>query len=62
MAKYKYTIKIVSVKSMEHLQEILNEYAANGFRVISVDRTDYVLYDGNTNKYTLYLEQKAKNE
>jgi hypothetical protein len=47
---------------MEHLQEILNEYAANGFRVISVDRTDYVLYDGNTNKYTLYLEQKAKNE
>jgi hypothetical protein len=62
MGKYQYTIKIVSVKSIEHLEIILNEYAKKGFRVISVAKTDHVLYEGNIQKYTIYMEEKVKNE
>lgn len=59
---YQYTVYIASVRSIEHLQEIMNDYAKKGYRVISVSRTDHVLYDGNIQKYTLYLERKLKDE
>jgi hypothetical protein len=59
---YQYTIYIASVSSVQHLEEVMNEYAKRGYRVISVSRTDNVLYDGNVQKYTLYLERKLKDE
>jgi hypothetical protein len=62
MGKYQYTIRIVSVKSIGDLESILNEYAQLGFRVISVDKTDHVLYEGNIQKYTIYMEEKVKHE
>lgn len=60
MAKYSYIIKIHSVKTVEELQNIMNEYASDGYRIISVSRTDNVLYDGYYEKYTLYIEKKNK--
>lgn len=59
---YQYTIYIASVSSIERLEEIMNEYAKRGYRVVSVARTDNVLYEGNVQKYTLYLERKLKDE
>jgi magnesium-transporting ATPase (P-type) len=60
MGKYSYIIKIHSVQSIEQLQEVMNTYASEGYRVISVSRTDNVLYEGRIEKYTLYLEKKKK--
>jgi hypothetical protein len=58
--KYRYTIKIHSVENTESLQTIMNTYGKDGFRVIKVEKTDNVIYEGNLTKYTLYLEEKIK--
>jgi len=60
--KYKYQIKIHLAKNTLDLEQILNDYGKNGFRVFRVEKTDHCIYEGGVCKYTIYLEQKIKNE
>jgi hypothetical protein len=59
--KYKYTIKIHLVKSVEQLEDLLNSYGSAGMRVSKVEKTDNCIYEGDRTKYTIYLEEKIKN-
>jgi len=60
--KYKYEIKIHLAKDNNELECILNNYGDNGYRVFRVEKTDHCIYEGGACKYTIYLEQKIKNE
>jgi hypothetical protein len=60
--KYKYKIKIHLAKTNEELESILNNYGNEGYRVFRVEKTDHCIYEGGACKYTIYLEQKIKNE
>jgi hypothetical protein len=62
MAKYKYSIRMHIVKDMQELEEILNRYGSEGFRITKVERTDNLLYEGFRMKYSIFLEEKCKNE
>jgi len=50
------------VKDMQELEEILNRYGSEGFRITKVERTDNLLYEGFRMKYSIFLEEKCKNE
>jgi len=58
--KYTYQIKIHLAKSTTDLEDILNEYGKNGFRVFRVEKTDHCVYEGGACKYTIYIEKKMK--
>lgn len=58
--KYAYQIKIHLAKSTTDLEDILNEYGKNGFRVFRVEKTDHCVYEGGACKYTIYIEKKMK--
>lgn len=60
--KYKYKIKIHLAKTNDELESILNNYGDEGYRVFRVEKTDHCIYEGGACKYTIYLEQKIKNE
>ena len=60
--KYKYTIVIETLTNVSDLSKILNRYAGEGYRIVSVDKLNNLIYEGNKTKYTIVLESKVKSK
>lgn len=60
--KYKYTIVIETLTNVSELSKALNRYAVDGYRIVSVDKLNNMLYEGNKTKYTIVLESKVKSK
>ena len=59
--KYKYSIKIHNVVDYSELENIMNDYGSNGYRVVKAEFIDYIIESGRPmKKFVVYLEQKVK--
>lgn len=59
--KYKYSIKIHNVVDYSELENVMNDYGSNGYRVVKAEFIDYIIESGRPmKKFVVYLEQKVK--
>ena len=61
--KYSYDIKIHSVLDYNDLNEVMNKYGREGYRVSKAESIGHVFEKGRPmRKYVLYLEKKIKSK
>lgn len=61
MKKYEYSIKIHNVVDYNDLNEVMNTYGRDGYRVVKAEFIgDVFEKDRLMKKYVLYLETKLK--
>ena len=59
--KYKYTIKIHSVVDYSELENIMNDYGRDGYRVTKAEFVGDVFENNRpVKKFVVYLEKKIK--
>ena len=59
--KYKYSIKIHNVIDYSELENIMNDYGSNGYRVVKAEFIGDVFENNRpVKKFVVYLEKKIK--
>ena len=59
--KYKYSIKIHNVVDYAELENVMNDYGSNGYRVVKAEFIGDLFESGRPmKKFVVYLEQKVK--
>ena len=59
--KYKYSIKIHNVVDYSELENVMNDYGSNGYRVVKAEFIGDVFENNRPmKKFVVYLEQKVK--
>ena len=59
--KYKYSIKIHNVVDYSELENVMNDYGSNGYRVVKAEFIGDVFENNRpVKKFVVYLEKKIK--
>ena len=57
--KYKYSIKIHNVVDYSELENVMNDYGSNGYRIVTAEFVNDVFESGRSiKKFVVYLEKK----